>query len=58
MAIAIERNSPPVRSGSFGPQWNIGDEELKELTDVIRSGKLGRLGGSKVDQFERDFAET
>ena len=36
MAIAIERNSPPVRSGSFGPQWDMGDEEINELIEVIR----------------------
>ncbi|MBV7332547.1 DegT/DnrJ/EryC1/StrS family aminotransferase [Chloroflexi bacterium TSY] len=57
MAIALERNSPPVRAGDFGPQWDLGDEEIAELTDVIRAGKLGRLGGTKVDQFERDYAE-
>ena len=57
MAIAIERNSPPVRSGSFGPQWDMGEEEINELIEVIRSGKLNRLSGTKVDQFERDFAE-
>ena len=57
MAIAIERNAPPVRSGSFGPQWDLGEEEISELVDVIRAGRLGRLGGTKVDQFERDFAE-
>ncbi len=56
MAIAIERNSPPVRSGTFGPQWDLGDEEIAELTDVIRAGKLGRLGGTKVVQFEKEFA--
>jgi perosamine synthetase len=57
MAIAIERNSPPVRAGDFGPQWDLGDEEIEQLIDVVRSGKLGRLGGTKVNQFERDFAE-
>lgn len=57
MAIAIERNAPPVRSGAFGPQWDLGDEEIAELTDVIRAGKLGRLGGTKVVQFEKEFAD-
>ena len=57
MAIAIERNAPPVRSGSFGPQFDMGDEEIEELIEVIRAGRLGRLGGTKVDQFEREFAE-
>ncbi|MCX6049176.1 MAG: DegT/DnrJ/EryC1/StrS family aminotransferase [Chloroflexi bacterium] len=56
MAIAIERNSPPVRSGAFGPQWDLGDEEIEQLIDVVRAGKLSRLGGSKVIQLEQDFA--
>ena len=56
MAIAIERNSPPVRSGTFGPQWDLGDEEIEELIDVIRAGKLSRLSGTKVVQFEKEFA--
>lgn len=56
MAIAIERNSPAVRSGAFGPQWDLGDEEIEQLVEVIRSGKLSRLGGSKVVQLEKDFA--
>jgi dTDP-4-amino-4,6-dideoxygalactose transaminase len=56
MAIAIERNSPPVRSGAFGPQWDLGDEEIEQLVEVIRAGKLSRLGGAKVVQFEKDFA--
>ena len=57
MAIAIERNSPPVRSGSFGPQWDMGEEEIEELIEVIRAGRLNRLSGTKVVQFEQDFAE-
>ena len=56
MAIAIERDSPPVRAGAFGPQWDLGDEEIEQLTEVIRAGKLSRLGGTKVNQFEQDFA--
>src|SRR4051794_22022376 len=56
MALAIERNSPPVLSGEFGPRWDYGDEEIELLTQVIRSGKLSRLGGTMVEQFEREFA--
>lgn len=56
MAIAIERNSPPVLSGSFGPNWDLGDEEIEQLIEVIRAGKLSRLNGSKVVQLEKDFA--
>lgn len=56
MALAIERNSPPVLSGSFGPRYDLGEEELELLAEVIHSGILGRVGGTKVLQFEQDFA--
>ncbi len=35
----------------------VGAEELKELTDVIESGQMFRWGGTKVIQFEKEFAE-
>ena len=56
MAIALERNASAVTGGSFGPQWDLGDEEIEQLIVVIRSGKLSRLGGTKVVQLEQDFA--
>ena len=36
---------------------DIGDEELALLTEVIRSGALGRHGGTMVPQFEKEYAE-
>ena len=36
MAIALERNASAVTGGSFGPQWDLGDEEIEQLIDVIR----------------------
>jgi dTDP-4-amino-4,6-dideoxygalactose transaminase len=35
----------------------VGAEELRELTDVIESGQLFRWAGTKVVQFEKEFAE-
>ena len=36
----------------------FGDEEIAELTDVIRSGNLNVLGGPKVQQFEEEWKKT
>lgn len=57
MTIAIEGGKPTVRSKSFGPMWDFGEEEITQLTEVIQAGKLNRLSGNKVDQLEREFAE-
>src|SRR5215213_5707780 len=35
----------------------MGDEEIAALTEVVRSGQLGRHGGTKVIELERVFAE-
>ena len=35
----------------------MGQDELDELAEVIRSGQLGRHGGTKVKELERAFAE-
>ena len=35
----------------------MGDEEIAALTQVIRSGQLGRHGGTNVKELERAFAE-
>ena len=45
----------PVRTQPFGPSHDFGDEDVAALTEVIRSGNLGR--GPKVSQFEQAFAE-
>jgi perosamine synthetase len=35
---------------------DLGDEEIELLTQVIRSGALGRHGGKMVPQFEEEYA--
>ena len=44
----------PVRNQPFGPSHDFGDEEIAALTEVVRSGSIGK--GSRVAQFERAFA--
>ena len=46
-----------TRTPSLPDGKKVGTEELKELTDVIESGQLFRWGGTKVIQFEKEFAE-
>ncbi|MEM2929681.1 MAG: DegT/DnrJ/EryC1/StrS family aminotransferase [Thermoproteota archaeon] len=36
---------------------DIGSEETKELIDIIRTGNLTRVGGTKVLAFEKEFAK-
>ena len=45
-----------IREGPLPSRRDIGAEEMKELVDVIFSGNLNRVGGTKVEQFEREFA--
>ena len=54
--LAIE-GGKPVRKRPLPGGKKVGKEELKELVDVIDSGVLYRRGGTKVDQFEKTFAE-
>ena len=35
---------------------DLGDEEIALLTEVVRSGNLGRHGGKMVPQFEAEYA--
>jgi len=52
----IITKSLPVIENSSGR--DIGKEELQLVTEVIKSGSLNYLfGGTKVDQFEKDFAK-
>ena len=44
----------PVRSEPFGPGHAFGDDDIAALTEVVRSGHVGK--GPKVDAFERAFA--
>jgi perosamine synthetase len=46
-----------IRTKPFPSKRDIGSEEMKELVDVIFSGNLNRNGGTKVDLFEREFAD-
>ena len=46
----------PTNSDISGRMF--GDEEIAELTDVIRSGNLNVLGGPKVQQFEEEWKKT
>lgn len=54
--LAIEGGAP-VRRRSLPSGKKVGKEELKELIDVIDSGQMYRLNGTKVIQFEKEFAE-
>jgi len=46
----------PVREKPF-PTWPVfGEPEEQALTRTLRSGKWGKLDGSEVAAFERDFA--
>ena len=45
-----------VRTKPFPSKRDIGSDEMKELVDVIWSGNLNRVGGTKVDLFEKEFA--
>ena len=44
----------PVRAEPFGPRHDFGDDDIAALTEVVRSGHVGK--GPKVDAFERAFA--
>jgi len=46
-----------TRLTPFPERREIGKEELRELVDVIWSQRLNRVGGDKVEAFERGFAE-
>jgi len=52
---------PPVRRDPFPSVGDIsgrdlGDEEIRNLTEVIRSGRLFRYGGQFVPRLEQEFA--
>jgi perosamine synthetase len=47
----------PVRTTSFPPWPNYGEEEIRIAEEVLRSGKFSRLSGTKVLQFENAFAQ-
>ena len=52
---------PQARTTPFPTVGNatgrdLGDEEVALLTEVVRSGNLGRHGGKMVPQFEQEYA--
>ena len=54
--LAINGGSP-IRTKPF-PKWPIwGDEEINNVTEVIKSGQWGRLKGTKTSEFEQKFAQ-
>lgn len=56
MAALALHGGTPVRQKPF-PTWPVwGDEEIANLTEVVKSGKWGSLAGSKVKEFEQKFA--
>ncbi len=55
--LAIEGGAPVRSTPLPGHDRMMGQEELDELASVIRSGQLGRHGGTKVKELERAFAE-
>ena len=54
--LAIDGGTP-VRKTPLPDGNKFGKEELRELTDVVNSGTMSRFGGTKVEQFENEFAE-
>lgn len=57
MSVLAIEGGTPIRRRPLPGGKKVGKEELKELIDVIDSGCLYRWGGSKVVQFEKEFAE-
>ncbi len=56
--LAIEGGTPVRRAPLPGIERRaMGDEEIAALTEVVRSGQLGRHGGTKVVELERVFAD-
>jgi dTDP-4-amino-4,6-dideoxygalactose transaminase len=52
----------PMREKPFQPHPLIGEEEIKAVNDVLRSGKLSTfhsnfMGGERIRWFEKSFAE-
>jgi perosamine synthetase len=58
--LAIHGGTPvrtgPLPTNSDASGRDLGDEELRELEEVVRSGRLNRGVGTKVSQLEKEFA--
>ena len=53
--LAIDGGTP-VRTEPFGPTWDLGDEEIDGLTEVIRTGVLVSRRLSWVERLEAELA--
>ena len=51
--LAIDGGTP-VRAKPFGPTHDFGEDDIAAVSDVIRSGNLGK--GPKVTEFEEKFS--
>lgn len=61
MALPARYGGRPVRSRPLPSTCDasgraIGDEEIEEVVEVLKSGRLNRVYGHKVREFEREFA--
>jgi len=54
--LAIDGGTP-VRKGPLSTGKKVGAEELELLREVIESGQMNRVGGTKVKQYESEFAQ-
>jgi dTDP-4-amino-4,6-dideoxygalactose transaminase len=51
------KGGTPVRTSPW-PKWpEVDESDVQAVSEVIRSGKWGRLGGTKAAEFERQFAQ-
>ena len=57
MSVLAIEGGTPIRKRPLPSGKKVGKEELKELIDVIDSGCMYRRGGTKVEQFEKEFAK-
>jgi dTDP-4-amino-4,6-dideoxygalactose transaminase len=60
------KGGPKIRTKSFGRHPMIGDEEISQVVDVLKSGNISTfaatpgenfLGGKKIREFEEKFSE-
>lgn len=57
MSRLVKDGGKPYKTKPF-PVWPYSDErELELVEEVVKSGKWWRMSGSKVDEFERKFAD-
>ncbi len=56
MSVLAINGGTPVRTDSF-PVWPVwGEEEINNVTNVIKSGKWGCLNGTITSEFEKKYA--